>query len=363
MFEHMTPELLRNRILDRLTTDLQTREGSFTNDVIAAAAVELSECYHSLDALLPAFYVDETSGPYIDRQAGIIGIVRKQGTRASCLVIFGGSSGAVVPAGAVYYTASGLAFYLEDAVHIQEGTGEGTLLAAETGSQYNIAAGEITSALRNYTGITSFDSGPAEGGTDPETDEALLDRYLERMRRPPTSGNPWHYQMWALETEGIGAARIISKWDGPGTVKVILADQELRPASNLAVEACAAHIQQERPVGPAVTVEAARVLEIILEAEAVLDGSVSPGSVHTALETAARAYFYDIASTAFRGCLDLQFDSLEDGNYQILYNRLAYLLLSIPGVTDYRTLTINGTTENLTVPADTLPILREVKVR
>ena len=77
MYEDMTPEKIRKRILSRLTTDLQTREGSFTYDVIAAAAEEISEAYHSLDALVPAFYVDETSGPYIDKQAGIVGVVRK----------------------------------------------------------------------------------------------------------------------------------------------------------------------------------------------------------------------------------------------------------------------------------------------
>ena len=71
MYEDVTPERVRTRILGRLKTDLQTREGSFTNDVIAAASVEISELYHSLDALLPSFYVDETSGQFIDRQAGI----------------------------------------------------------------------------------------------------------------------------------------------------------------------------------------------------------------------------------------------------------------------------------------------------
>ena len=45
MYEDMTPEKIRGRILGRLKTDLQTREGSFTNDLIAAAAEELSEAY------------------------------------------------------------------------------------------------------------------------------------------------------------------------------------------------------------------------------------------------------------------------------------------------------------------------------
>ena len=130
MFEDMTPERIRSRILSRLKTGLQTREGSFTNDIIAAAAAELSECYHSLDALLPAFYVDETSGQYIDKQAGIVGIVRKAGTAARCPIRFTGAEKALIPAGAIYYTASGLAFYLEDTVTIRDGTGEGTLTAS-----------------------------------------------------------------------------------------------------------------------------------------------------------------------------------------------------------------------------------------
>ena len=332
MFEDMTPEKIRGRILGRLKTDLQTREGSFTNDLIAAAAEELSEAYHSLDALIPAFYVDETSGPYIDKQAGTVGIVRKAGTKARYGVTFTGADGAAIPAGAVYYTASGLAFYLEAPVTLRDGTGEGMLLAAEPGDAYNIAAGEIVTALRNYSGVSGFANSAADGGADPETDGALLGRYLERMRKPATSGNPWHYQRWAKEVEGIGAARIVGKWNGPGTVKVIVADQDLQPATAAAVSACAAHIEEERPIGPSVTVEAAKTLEVTVEA------------------------------SAFGGSVDLQFEAMDAGAYSLLFNRVAFLLLSIPGVVDYTALALNGGTENLTIPADTLPVLKGVRV-
>jgi len=362
MFEDMTPGKLRKRILERLETDLQTREGSFTNDIIAATAEELSECYHSLDALLPAFYVDETSGQYIDRQAGTVGIVRKEGAAARCTVRFTGTDGASIPAGAVYYTASGLAFYLEDAVTIQDGAGEGTLIASEVGDVYNIAAGEIVTALRNYSGVGSFANRAADGGADPETDKALLARYLERMRKPATSGNPWHYQRWAKEVEGVGAARVVSKWNGPGTVKVIVADQDLRPATEAAVAACAAHIEAERPVGPEVTVEAAGALEVAVEAAVTLDGSASAGSVQAVLDAAVREYLRNLAAAAFGGNMDMQLETMEAGAYQILFNRIAFLLLSIPGVVDYTSLKLNGGGENLTVPADALPVLTGVTV-
>jgi len=362
MFEDMTPEKIRKRILARLETDLQTREGSFTNDVIAAAAEEISEVYHSLDALLPAFYVDETSGQYIDKQAGTVGIVRKAGAAARCGITFTGTDGASIPAGAVYYTASGLAFYLEDTAVIRDGEGKGTLTASEAGDAYNIAPGEIVTALRNYGGVSGFTNEAADGGADPETDQALLARYLERMRKPATSGNPWHYQRWAKEVEGVGAARVVSKWNGPGTVKVIVADQDLRPATEAAVAACAAHIEAERPIGPEVTVEAAGTLEVTVEVAAVLDGSVSAGSVRAALEEAVGAYLRELAAAAFGGNVDLQFETMETGDYQILFNRIAFLLLSIPGVMDYTSLRLNGGGVNLTVPADALPVLTGVAV-
>ncbi len=356
------PEKIRKRILGRLKTDLQTREGSFTNDIIAAAAEEISEVYHSLDALLPAFYVDETSGHYIDKQAGTVGIVRKEGAAARCSVAFTGTDGASIPAGAVYYTASGLAFYLEAAVTIRDGTGEGTLIASKVGDTYNIADGEIVTALRNYGGVSGFANAAADGGADPETDEALLARYLERMRKPATSGNPWHYQRWAKEVEGVGAARVISKWDGPGTVKVIVADQDLQPATASAVVACMAHIEEERPVGPAVTVETAGALEVRVEAAAVLDGSVSRSTVRETLEESVRVYLRSLAAAAFSGNVDLQFETLDAGDYEVLFNRIAFLLLSIPGVLDYKSLRLNGGTSNLTIPAGSVPVLTGVVV-
>lgn len=362
MFEDMTPEKIRRRILDRLKTDLQTREGSFTNDIVAAAAEEISEVYHALDALLPAFYVDETSGPYIDKQAGTVGISRKAGAAAFCEIAFTGADGASIPTGAPYYTASGLAFYLESAVSIRDGTGTGTLRSAGVGSAYNIAAGEIVTALRNASGVTGFVNAAADGGADPETDEALLERYLERMRRPATSGNPWHYQRWAKEVEGVGAARIVSKWAGPGTVKVIVTDQDFHPATPAAVANCAAHIEAERPIGPAVTVEAAGTLEVTVEAAVTLDGSVSPGSVRAALERVLEEYLRSLAAAAFGGNMDLQFETMDAGDYELRFNRAAFLLLSIPGVVDYTALTLNGGTGNLTVPAVAVPVLKEVKV-
>lgn len=362
MYEDITVEGIKLRILGRLTTALDTREGSQTNEEVSAVSAELAECYHVWDSLLPQFYLDEGSGKYIDKQAAVVGITRKAGTAASCAVTFTGRDGASVPAGTPFYTAAGLAFYLEAAIVITDGTAAGTLVAAETGDAYNIGAGEIVRTLRNYSGITGYQNDAAAGGTDPETDGALLGRYLNRMRKAATSGNPYHYQQWALEVDGVGAARVISKWAGAGTVKVILAGPAMEPVAENVTIAAAAHIEEERPVGPAVTVASAERHSLTVEASVTVDGTTTLENVQTAFRTSVGQYLRELASDAFADNIDCQLEELEGKNYTVLYNRIAYLLLSIPGVVDYTALTVDGGVSNVTISATEVPVLTEVMV-
>lgn len=362
MYENLTVEDIKSRILERITTNLQTREGSYTNDVISAAAAEIAEVYHSMDALLPAFYLDETSGTYIDRQAAVVGITRKAGTKAACSITFTGSNGAQVPDGTPFYTTAGLAFTLRETVTVADGTAAGTLEAAEVGDLYNIGAGEITQTLKNYSGITGYTNGEASSGTDPESDASLLSRYLDRMRRTATSGNPYHYQQWANSVAGVGASRVIAKWDGPGTVKVILADPNMEPAAEETVEACAAYIEEQRPVGAAVTVVAAESLELSVSATVTIDGTTTKEAVQTAFAEALGTYFRSLVTTAFAQNLDGQLDTLAEETYTVSYNRISAILLTIPGVVDHTALLVGGGTQNVSVAADAVPVLTEVTV-
>ena len=122
-------------------------------------------------------------------------------------------------------------------------------------------------------GLASWTNGPAAGGTDPESDGALYERIHAYLSRPATSGNAYHYEQWALEVAGVGAARVFPLWNGAGTVKVVLVDGGMEPASAEIVAAVQAHIEAERPIGATVTVAAAAPLSINVTAAVTLDGS------------------------------------------------------------------------------------------
>ena len=184
------------------------------------------------------------------------------------------------------------------------------------------------------------------GGIDDETDEALRERLLIRIQTPATSGNAYHYRMWALESPGVGAAKVYPLWNGNGTVKVMVVGDDMQPVDDTIVTACAEYIESVRPIGATVTVVSAVAKEISAEAEVVIDPSTTVAEVQEAFYKALEEYIHEIAFEV----------------YTLSYNKVGYLLMSIPGVVDYTALTVNGGTENVVIDAGEVPVLGEVNV-
>lgn len=345
MFEDKTPEAIKTAILEAITM-ADTREGSYTNDMVSPLAVELWKLYDSLNALIPIVYVDETSGEYIDKKAAHYGISRKPGAKAYAMMHFAGTDGTIISKGTVFLTLDGLEFETAAAVTISGGTASITASAADIGEIYNVAAGTITQQLVSISGLNSIYNDAAVGGIDPESDASLVKRLYDYLQKPATSGNKHHYEQWALEVPGVGAAKVYPLWAGPGTVKVLIVGHDKSPVDSTVVGACAAHIEQLRPIGAIVTVASAEGLEINVEAEILIESTTTREAVSEAFESSLAAYLKAIA-----------FD-----RYEIIYNRIAFMLLDIEGVVDYTSLTVNGGTENIIIDDDQVPIAGTVVI-
>lgn len=205
MFESLTPEAILERVLSRMDTDLQTREGSYAYDQAAPIAFEIWRVLMTLDELVEAFYVNERSGPYLDAHARLFAMSRREGAKAAARMTFRGRDGTVVPAGSLFYAAGAMQFQLTEDVTLKDGAGVGHLLAAEVGAQYNVPAGVIDQIGRAVSGLERFENEAAQGGANPESDGDLFARLDEKRKRPPTSGNAAHYREWALSVNGVGA--------------------------------------------------------------------------------------------------------------------------------------------------------------
>lgn len=347
MYEDLTVESIKSDIISRLSTDIDTREGSFVNDMISAIAYEIWKTYQSLDAVIPIAFVDETSGEYIDKRCAEYGITRKAGTKAKVTLTFTGTDGIVIPAGKVFLTNDGLQFETDEDAVIMNGMASVMATAAEVGEAYNVDAGTITQQLISLSGLTSvINDSKATGGADPETDEALVKRFYDYLQNPATSGNIAHYKQWALEVDGVGAAKVIPLWNGPGTVKVLIVGNDNGPVDSTIVANCSAHIEENRPIGATVTVESAQGLPINISAVVTIDSTTT----------------VDVVKAAFKTALDAYLKSIAFQKYELVYNRIAYMLLDIAGVVDYTSLTVNGGTSNIIIGADQVPVIGTVEV-
>lgn len=342
--DERTPEQIKQNILDRMPGSLDAREGSFLSDMIGPLALELWKDKESRRAMESMFYVSETSGPYLDKAAAVFGIVRKPGAKARALLELTGQDGTIIPKGKTFLAGSLEFIVLEQSV-IENGRAQALAEAAQPGRQYNVEAGAIGQQYENLPGLTAVSSQAAVGGIDEETDQALCLRYREHLQNPATSGNKAHYRQWALEVDGVGHAAVIPQMEGPGTVGVILADPEGRPASQQVAEACASHIEALRPVGASVIVQPAQALVVDISARLRLETS-------TTLERVKERFAADLAA---------YFSQSAFSKRQLVYHRVAYMLLNIPGVADYRQLTVCGEQQDIQIGETQAPTIGEVE--
>lgn len=350
-FDSLTPEGIQDMLRAFIEDDLglYAGEGGLLNIILAPGAYVFWEALQALRAQVPISFVDETSGAYIDKAAAAYGITRKPGTPASVDVTFTGTASAVVPAGTMCVTADGLGFLTDEELTLgEDGSGTVSATSDDVGAVYNVPAQAIVTTQKSVAGVSGVtNDAAATGGTDPETDAALFARLDAYRKTPPTSGNDRHYYQWALEVNGIGAASVIRCWDGPGTVKVIVADMELRPVEEDKVDEVAAYIETQRPVTAEVTVESAEGVGVQVAVTVETDGTVSKPATEQALTDRLAEYL---------GTLAFQTGA------EVVYNRVLAIVMGLDGVTDCSGLTVNGGTANVPLDADEVPLLGTVTV-
>lgn len=349
MFEDRTVDGIKRALMDAAAATgvgLSTEEGGFLDHIFGPVALELWTLYSALDAVLPIAFVDESSGTYIDARSAEYGIERKAGAKATAVMDLTGKAGTVVPAGTAFITPEGMEFDLLEAVTLTGGSGQGAVVAVAVGSAYNVEAGAITQMVVTLPGLDAWTNEAAVGGADAEADDALFGRLSAHLQQPSTSGNVYDYEQWALAVDGVGAVRVSPLWAGPGTVKVLVAGPEREPVDEAVVDACTAYIAAQRPIGATVTVRSAEGLAIDVAAVVTVEAITTPETVAEAL----------------RARLDECLKSIAFTGQNLLYNRVAYILLGIDGVSDYTALTINGGTGNVEIGPEQVPVLGEVVV-
>ncbi|NGE22527.1 baseplate J/gp47 family protein [Klebsiella pneumoniae] len=155
------------------------------------------------------------------------GVWRKPATVAEGEITVTATAAATVPAGTRWQRPDGVVFEsVKDAV-IAAGDSLISVTALEEGRNSNTATGvplELVSPVVNVQprAVCRY----IGGGAELETVDSLRSRLLFRVQYPPSGGNKYDYERWALEVPGVTRAWCLPRYRGHGTVGIMFVMDE-----------------------------------------------------------------------------------------------------------------------------------------
>lgn len=349
---------IRNNILGNMQNPLSKIEGTYDYDIAAATSLEIKDLYDYLEWWSKQTFIDTaTENEYVDKHALIFGVERRSEVKASGEITITGKTGTTIPEGTVVLSRIGVKYEtLALALIGSDGKAKARVQALVGGITGNCGIGDIVAFEIADTNIYTVTNEEAiTGGFDIENNESLIARAKEKIMRPAHSGNENYYKQWAKEVEGVGKVDVIPVWNGGGTVKVIISDYDYNVANQELVEAVKNRIEQAdgRPIGADVTV----VSYVKYDLDIIATIKIAAGYDIEEIKQ-------DITADIQKGIINNTIQYTSNSKTTIVSTgKVGAIILSIDGVLDYTSLSVNGeTTGNIEVPRDKIVVLNNVEI-
>lgn len=246
-------EEIRASLLRDYQTYYPNADTSEDSDAYARAS-SLAACAEGIYAhqkwLIKQFFPDTADTEFLEKHAGLRGLRRRNATYAAGKgATISGNPDAVIAVGLQIKTEDGR-FYetTESAVISSGGTAVVAVRSLATGAVQNIKTATKGSFMAAPVGVsTDVVLNDVVGATNAESDSSLLERLLNKIRRPAAGGNKYDYKDWALEVDGVEQAYVYPLRRGLGTVDIAITADNGVPSDDT-VRRAQEYIDQERPV-------------------------------------------------------------------------------------------------------------------
>ena len=296
MFIVPTLEEIRASILRDYQTYYPNADTSEDSDAYARAS-SLAACAEGIYAhqkwLIKQFFPDTADTEFLEKHAGLRGLRRRNATYAAGKgATISGNPDAVIAVGLQIKTEDGR-FYetTESAVISGSGSAVVAVRSLATGAVQNIKTATKGSFMAAPVGVsTDVVLNDVVGATNAESDSSLLERLLNKIRRPAAGGNKYDYKDWALEVDGVEQAYVYPLRRGLGTVDIAITADNGVPSDDT-VRRAQEYIDQERPV----TAKESKVVKpdvtkVNFNIQVKISG-VALNDIKTAINNALRDYF------------------------------------------------------------------------
>ncbi|MFV2030585.1 baseplate J/gp47 family protein [Neisseria sp. S1] len=243
-FEQIRASILRDTQSLDPTADISPDSDHYVH-ASRLASVAVGQYAHQA-WIVRQIFPDTADSEYLERHANLRGLKRRNATTAAGYADISGTAGAEIAAGLLIKRGDYLYRTLSTAVVGHGGMVQIPIAALDNGTvtHAKAAAAQFMAAP---AGVQSECVITVEGGTDAESDAALLDRLLERIRRPAAGGNKYDFKNWALNVDGVTSAYVYPLRRGEGTVDIVITSSGGMPSEDT-IKKCQDYIDEVRPV-------------------------------------------------------------------------------------------------------------------
>lgn len=349
MFEHMTYEVILQRMLDRVPQNLDKREASIIYNALAPAAVELQNMYIEFDWILNQSFADTAQREYLIKRCAERRIFPEEATKA----ILEGHFNIDIPIGS-RFSLDNLNY--RAIAKISDGVFQ---MECETpGEIGNQKLGTLI-PIDYIDGLTTAElTAVLIPGEDEEDTEVLRQRYFNSFETNPYGGNKQDYIQKTNAIPGVGSTKVTPVWNGGGTVLITILDVNFNKASNVLIDTVQDILDPAgnpgkgdgiAPIGHVVTVNTADEVIVNISTTVTLDTGYNWSMVEADVIAVIDEYLLEIRK--------------EWANNSLNIVRIAQIdtrILTIDGIIDITGTKINGVAENLNLGEYEIPVLGTV---
>lgn len=303
-FQNKDYDYFLRKMLDAVPDNIDKREGSIIYDALAPAALVMGQQSLDMANVIKETYIKTASGEFLDYRAIEHGTSRYPATQTEAKAkvlndkkepldnVQIGDKFASIGDSPIFYAVT----KINDDLTVE-------LTAEVKGSSANSYIGQILPVTPNdllsWAEITEI-TAPAR---DVESDDHLRARLLSSQSWIAYGGNVADYLDMTSKIDEVGAAQIYPTWNGGGTVKVVILNNDLMPASASLVQKVKNALDPEdkqaegyglAPIDHAVTVTAPEKLIVNVDISVKLDDTKVTRYVKDSITKAVEGYFQSL---------------------------------------------------------------------
>lgn len=358
------------KALDNVPEAVDKREGSIIYDALAPAAYSFAEISMNLRNLLLSTFTQTAANEFLDYRGQEKGLARYEATRTIAVATFVDAQGkpVAVDVGDRFSSIGAEPYFYT--VSTANAFGMGELTCDAIGSAANHYLGQILPITPNDNLATAMITEVTVPARDAETDDDFRKRILKQGNPVAYGGNITDYQKIVAELQTVGAVQVYPIWNGGGTVKLVILNNNF----DLPSESLIRDVQQAidpsnspgngyglAPIGHVVSVVAPVKRTVNVSMDLVVELNTNFNVAKAAVVTAINDYFTGLRKS---------WDNLRTGargyNLNIYRSQIFAAVLKVTGVVNITNLKLNGTEADIKLVMDRtkseLPFLGEVTV-